>query len=118
MSSIRIFVLDAFRRHGEMHGHQLNAYAEKERVALWTDISPSGIYQVVKRLCAEELLQPVRVERVGNFPERQIYAITDEGKRVLARLCEQGLSDVVLRPDPFDLALTRIADLDGAALKT
>lgn len=117
MSSIRLFILDAFERHGEMHGHQLRAYAERERVALWTDISVGSLYQVLKRLVSEELLTAVRTERAGNFPERTIFAITAQGRRQLALLRSQGLQELALRPDPFDLALTRAGNVSHSELQ-
>jgi len=108
VSSIRLFVLDSFARHGEMHGHQLRLQAEQEHVHQWTDISVGGLYGAIKRLAAEGLLAPVRTEREGNFPERQVWAVTDAGRAALAESRRHALETVVLRPDPFDLALTRV----------
>jgi DNA-binding PadR family transcriptional regulator len=108
MSSVRLFILDAFERHGEMHGHHLRLQAEEERVALWTDITVGALYGAIKRLAADGLITEVRVEREGNFPERQIYAITDAGRRALGTMRHQGLVDLALKPDPFDLAFTRL----------
>ncbi|GAA4267480.1 PadR family transcriptional regulator [Frondihabitans peucedani] len=108
MSSIRFFVLDAFARYGEMHGHQLRLQAEQERVHLWTDISVGALYGALKRLAADGLLTEVRVEREGNFPERQVYAITEAGRDALRELHQATLAAVVHRPDPFDLAFARL----------
>src|SRR3954467_3626158 len=107
MSAIRLFILDAFARHGEMHGHQLRLLAEQEHVHLWTDISVGALYGALKRLAGEGLLDEVRVEREGSYPERQVYAITDPGRKSLAALQRRPLAEVVFRPDPFDLALCR-----------
>lgn len=106
MSSIRLFILDALDR-GEMHGHQLRQLAEQERVHLWTDISVGGLYGALKRLAAEGLIAPSRTEQVGAYPERQIWTITAAGHDALGRLREAGLREIVLRPDPVDLALAR-----------
>jgi DNA-binding PadR family transcriptional regulator len=108
MSSVRLFILDSLARHGEMHGHQLRLQAEKEHVHLWTDVSVSSLYQVIKRLSTDGLITEVRTEREGNFPERQIYNITDPGRRTLAQLHRDGLSDIWMKPDPFDLAIARL----------
>ncbi len=116
MSSIRLFILDAFERHGEMHGHRLRQEAERERVGLWTDISVGALYGAIKRLAADGHLEAVRAERDGQRPERQIYAITDLGRQALAVLRREALADVVLRPDPFDLALTRTGPVDHEML--
>jgi DNA-binding PadR family transcriptional regulator len=108
VSSIRLFILGALADGGETHGHQLRQLAEQERVHLWTDISVGGLYGALKRLGAEGLIEEVRTEQVGGYPERQIWAITAAGRIALARLRDQGLREVVLRADPFDLALARL----------
>lgn len=108
MSSIRLFILDAFARYGEMHGHQLRLQAEQERITMWTDVSVGALYGAIKRLVADGLLTEVRTEREGNFPERQVYAITDRGRDVLLELHQSTLADIAYRPDPFDLAFARL----------
>ena len=60
MSSIRLYILDALARRGEMHGHQLRLLAEQEHVHLWTDFSVGALYGALKRLAAEGLLAEVR----------------------------------------------------------
>ena len=107
MSSIRLYILDALARRGEMHGHQLRLLAEQEHVHLWTDISVGALYGALKRLATEGLLAEVRTEREGSYPERQVYGITDRGREVLGDLHRQQLEQVWFRPDPFDLALSR-----------
>lgn len=108
MSSIRLFILSSFAEHGPMHGHLLRTVAERMKVPLWTDISVGAVYGAMKRLAAEGLLREQRSEREGNRPTRQIYEITDEGRRALDALRREGLSEVWFKPDPFDLALTRM----------
>ena len=107
MSSIRLYLLDAFARHGELHGHQLRLLAEQEHVHLWTDFSVGALYGALKRLATEGLLTEVRTEREGSYPERQVYALTAAGRVVLDGLHQQHLEHVAFKPDPFDLALSR-----------
>ena len=115
MSSIRLFILSSFAEHGPMHGHLLRSIAEKMKVPLWTDISVGAVYGAMKRLAAEGLLREAGREQQGKRPTRQVYEITEEGRRVLDRLRLEGLNDIWFKPDPFDLALTRI---DAKLLKT
>ena len=49
----------------------------------------------------------MRTERAGSYPERQVWGITDQGRISLTNLRMEGLSEIVIRPDPVDLALTR-----------
>ncbi|RYV51659.1 PadR family transcriptional regulator [Pengzhenrongella frigida] len=113
MSSIRVFILGSLAERGEMHGHQLRLLGEEEHIHMWTDFTVGGIYGALKRLAADDLIETVRTERVGNRPERQVYAITPAGRTTLASMIRTTLTEFSLRPDPFDLALTR---LDAAAV--
>lgn len=113
MSSIRLFILGALDIEGEMHGHQLRQLAEKEHIDMWTDITVGGLYGAIKRLATEGLIHEVRVEREGSYPERQVWQITEAGHEALHALRLLGLQEVVMKPDPFDLAVGRL-DLDEA----
>jgi DNA-binding PadR family transcriptional regulator len=113
VSSIRLFILGALDMEGEMHGHQLRQLAEKEHIDMWTDITVGGLYGAIKRLAADGLIEEARVEREGAYPERQVWRITDAGHESLHTLRHQGLTEIVMRPDPFDLAIARF-DLDEA----
>ncbi|MEP6482241.1 MAG: PadR family transcriptional regulator [Rhodoglobus sp.] len=107
MSSIRLFILGALADEGEMHGHQLRQLAEKEHIDMWTDITVGALYGAIKRLAAEGLISEVRVERDGAYPERQVWRVTPDGLTALAEVRRGGLSEIVIKPDPFDLALSR-----------
>lgn len=91
-----------------MHGHQLRQLAEKEHVDEWTDVTVGALYGALKRLHAEGLIEEVRVEREGAYPERQVWGITHEGRVALSSLRLEGLRDIVMKPDPFDLAVSRL----------
>lgn len=108
MSSIRVFLLGSLAERGPMHGHQLRLLAEREHVHLWTDFRVGAIYGALKRLLAEGLIEPVRVEREGARPERQILRITDAGRSSLDALRHETLTTFSMRPDPFDLAMARL----------
>jgi DNA-binding PadR family transcriptional regulator len=108
MSSVRLFVLAALEENGPTHGHQLRLLAEQQNVGLWTDISVGGLYGIIKRLASEELIEEVRVERTGTYPDRHVWAITDSGREAAGGLRVRGLREIIIKPDPFDLAVTRL----------
>jgi len=91
-----------------MHGHQLRLLAEEEHVHEWTDITVGALYGAIKRLVAEGLLEDVRTEREGNYPERQVLGISAAGREALTHLRHEALRTIVIKPDPFDLAMTRL----------
>jgi len=108
VSSIRLFILGSLAQRGPMHGHGLLLLAEEEHIDEWTDFAPSAVYGAIKRLAAEELIVEDRVEKQGNYPERQVYRISDAGQKSLADLRLQGLTEISIKSDPFDLALARL----------
>ena len=115
MSSIRLFILGSLAERGEMHGHAIRLLAEEEHIDNWTDFGPGAIYGAIKRLAVDGLMDERRIEREGNYPERQIYGITPAGTAVLAELRREGLEQIVYRHDPVDLAVARCDpdNLDG-----
>jgi DNA-binding PadR family transcriptional regulator len=115
MSSIRLFVLSTVAELGPVHGHLIRLFAERIQAPMWTDISVGAIYGAINRLASEGLLRETAQERAGNRPTRQLYEITDEGRRTLDALRREGLTEVWFKPDPFDLALVR---LDRKTAKT
>jgi DNA-binding PadR family transcriptional regulator len=108
VSSIRLFILGSLEERGAMHGHALRLLAEEEHIDEWADVTPGAIYGAFKRLAAEELIEPVRLEREGNYPERQVYAITAAGRASLTEIRHEALATIAYRNDPFDLALARL----------
>lgn len=108
MSAIRLYILASLAERGPLHGHALVALAEEEHVHEWTDISVGGLYGAAKRLADEGLIEVVRTERQGNYPARQVYDITEAGRRSLRTLQREMLSTLIWRHDPVDLALARL----------
>jgi hypothetical protein len=45
--------------------------------------------------------------REWSYPEGQVWEFTETGRESLHSLRHQGLSEVIWRPDPFDLAIAR-----------
>lgn len=116
MNPTRLFVLGALARRGPMYGHQIRRDARAERTELWSEVKPGSLYGALHRLQSEGLIEAVRTERQGNLPARTVYAITAGGRKELRVLRAEALRDVVLRPDPVDLALAMSADLDEDTL--
>lgn len=118
MSSSRLFILAMLDRHGPMHGHQIRHKAQEDRTALWTDIAPGALYGALGRLQREGLIEAVRTERQGNYPERVVYAITPDGWRALQTVRDDALRTVEDVFDPFDLALTLTGPITEDRLTT
>lgn len=117
MGAVRLFILGALARGGPMHGHQIRRAAQTDRTELWADVKPGSLYGALRRMADEGVIDALRTERVGNMPERTVYAITDDGRRELSVLRRAILMDTKLRPDPVDLALAYTEDLDERELR-
>jgi DNA-binding PadR family transcriptional regulator len=70
-----LFILGSLEERGAMHGHALRLLADEEHIDEWADVTPGAMQGAFKRLSAEELIQPLRLEREDNYPERLEYAI-------------------------------------------
>ncbi|MFT4306827.1 MAG: PadR family transcriptional regulator [Microbacterium sp.] len=117
MSSIRLYVLSSLAERGPLHGHALRALAEQEHVDEWADVTTGALYGALKRMLAEGLVEIERTERAGNYPERQVYRITEAGVVAMTAIREEIFRRVRLAKDPFDLALSRLDPdrVDGLA---
>jgi DNA-binding PadR family transcriptional regulator len=102
-----LYILGALADEGDMHGHQLRQLAELEHIDKWTDISVGALYGAIKRLASEGLIEEARTEQVGGYPERVVWRITPAGREALDELRGEMLREIVSRPDPFDLAVSR-----------
>lgn len=101
----RLFVLGTLAAQGPAHGHEIRRLAERIDVENWSDAQVGSIYNALRRLESEGLIEPVRNEQHGRRPTRTIYAITDSGHQELVSLRDKLLYDITLPSDPFDVAL-------------
>ena len=94
-----------------MHGHQIRRAAQVDRTELWTDFKAGSIYAALPRMAADGTVTVSHSEKVGNRPERTVYAITDAGRAELAAVRDAALTWAGLRPDVVDLGLQNAHDL-------
>jgi len=107
----RLFVLGTLENTGPAHGHEIRRLAERIDVENWSDAHVGSIYNAMRRLEAEGLIEPTRSEQVGRRPTRTIYSLTDAGRVELASLRDKLLYEIALPSDPFDVALWVSAEI-------
>jgi DNA-binding PadR family transcriptional regulator len=107
----RLFVLGTLAAQGPAHGHEIRRLAEQIDIENWSDAQVGSIYNALRRLESEGLIETVRTEQQGRRPTRTIYAITMAGRQELASLQDKLLYDITLPSDPFDIALWVSASL-------
>ena len=91
MNLTRLMALGILARSGPSHGHQIRRVADLTDVAEWGGVSVGALYRELRAMERDGLVEATRTEKVGNRPERTVYAITDEGQLELAALREQAI---------------------------
>jgi DNA-binding PadR family transcriptional regulator len=112
----RLFVLGTLAAQGPVHGHEIRKLAERIDIENWSDAGVGSIYNALRRLASEGLIEAVRTEQQGRRPTRTIYTLTTSGRDELASLQDKLLYDITLPSDPFDIALWVCASQPGQDL--
>ena len=65
------------------HGYGLNAELERREVEDWAGVSRPQVYYSLKKLAHQGWIEPAESGRGGPGAERQVYQITELGRRML-----------------------------------
>jgi DNA-binding PadR family transcriptional regulator len=118
MNLTRLMALGVLARGGPTHGHHIRRVAEVTNVGEWGGVSVGALYRELRTMEREGLVEAARTEKVGNRPERTVYAITDEGRLELTTLREQAIKPLEFGPNPLGVALMFAGgDMDPADLR-
>lgn len=85
-TSTRLLVLGAVRESGPVHGYNLRRQLLSIGANEWANVTPGSIYNALKTLVRESLLEVVGTDRQGARPERTMYRLTGEGEKAFQRL--------------------------------
>jgi DNA-binding PadR family transcriptional regulator len=110
MNLTRLMALGILARNGPSHGHHIRRVAEVTNVGEWGGVSVGALYRELRTMEREGLVEAQRTEKVGNRPERTVYAITDEGHLELTTLREQAIKPLMSGLDPLGVALLFATD--------
>ena len=110
MNLTRLMALGILARSGPSHGHHIRRVADVTNVGEWGGVSVGALYRELRAMEREGLVEAARTEKVGNRPERTVYAITAEGRLELTTLREQAIRPLASGPDPLGVALLFAAD--------
>jgi len=118
MNLTRLMALGVLARSGPTHGHHIRRLAEVTNVGEWGGVSVGALYRELRTMEREGLVEATRTEKVGNRPERTVYAITGEGRLELATLREQAIKPLEFGPNPLGVALMFAgSDMDPVDLR-
>jgi DNA-binding PadR family transcriptional regulator len=101
MSSTRLLVLGAVRIFQPVHGYDVRRELLSWRVEQWANVAPGSIYNALKSLTRDGLLEVVGTDQVGGRPERTTYRLTGQGEEEFQNLMRETLWEVRPLLDPL-----------------
>ncbi|WP_152361210.1 PadR family transcriptional regulator [Microlunatus speluncae] len=113
---VRLLILGLLAE-APLHGHQIRRAADLSGIEHWGEVKVGALYGMLRRLEAEGLIEPVRVEQEGRRPQRTVYAITEDGQQELAIHRDRALTQPMLHSTTVEAAIKWSAGLDEVALR-
>jgi DNA-binding PadR family transcriptional regulator len=80
-TSTRLLVLGVVRIFQPVHGYDVRRELLSWRVDAWANVAPGSIYNALKSLTKDALLEVVGTDQVGGRPERTTYQLTEDGEK-------------------------------------
>lgn len=87
-----------------LHGYELKHIIE-EHMGDWTNIAFGSIYFALRNLKNEGFVEIISEEKIGNRPSRNIYRITEKGKKEFLFLLKEIWQKYAREYYPLDIAL-------------
>jgi DNA-binding PadR family transcriptional regulator len=106
MSSTRLLVLGAIRIFQPVHGYDVRRELLTWKVDQWANVAPGSIYNALKSLTKEGMLEVVGTNQVGGRPERTTYRLTPDGEAEFQALLRDAWWNVRTPLDPLMPALS------------
>jgi len=101
VSSTRLLVLGVVRIFQPVHGYDVRRELLSWRANEWANIAPGSIYNALKSMTRDGLLEVVGTNTVGGRPERTTYQLTVDGEHEFQGLLRRGLWHVEEPLDPL-----------------
>jgi DNA-binding PadR family transcriptional regulator len=113
-STTRLLVLGVVQIFQPVHGYDVRRELVSWHVHEWASVKPGSIYNALKSLTREGLLEVVGTDQVGGRPERTTYRLTPEGAKQFRQLLRGEWWTVRSPIDPLMAALSFIGYLPRA----
>ena len=114
MSATRLLVLGAVRIFQPAHGYLVRRELLSWDVENWAAINPGSIYNMLRTLTRDGLLEEVDTADVGKGPARVAYRLTADGETAFLGLLTSALWDIA---EPAELAYRIGADACAAVFR-
>jgi DNA-binding PadR family transcriptional regulator len=108
----RLLVLGVVRTFQPVHGYDVRRELITWHAQEWANVAPGSIYNALKSLARDGLLEVAGTDQVGARPERTSYKLTSKGELELNELLRDTLWQVQPLVDPLIAALSLMHFID------
>jgi DNA-binding PadR family transcriptional regulator len=105
MNIAKLVVLGALENLGRGSGYDIISELNRKKIDRWTDIKKGSIYHALRQLKSEEGIIEVEHTKVGRYPDKTIFQITDKGKVLFDSLQEEAFLGLYPHFYGFKIAL-------------
>ncbi|MGN6110472.1 MAG: helix-turn-helix transcriptional regulator [Kofleriaceae bacterium] len=107
-STTRLLVLGIVRMFQPVHGYDVRRELMSWHVDEWASVAPGSIYNALKTLTRERMLEIVDTAQVAGRPERTTYRLTARGEQEFNELLRDTWWTVRMPFDPLAAAIALI----------
>jgi DNA-binding PadR family transcriptional regulator len=100
-ATTRMLVLGVVRIFQPIHGYDVRRELVSWHAEEWAQVAPGSIYNALKTLTRDGLLEIVGTDQVGGRPERTTYRLTSRGEQELTELLRDTWWTVRMPLDPL-----------------
>lgn len=105
MNLAKLVVLGALESLGQGSGYDIIQELNRKKIDRWTDIKKGSIYHALRQLEKEGAIVEVERTRVGRYPDKTIFQVTDEGRELFDRMQEEAFLGLFPHFYGFKIAL-------------
>jgi len=105
-STTRLLVLGVVRLFQPVHGYEVRRELVTWRASEWASVNPGSIYNALKMLSRDGLIEVVATDQIGGRPERTTYQLTTAGEDEFRNLLRSQWWTVDTLTDPLMAAVS------------
>jgi len=113
-SSTRLLVLGVVKLFQPVHGYEVRRELISWRAQEWASVQPGSIYNALKTLTRDGLLEVASTDQVGGRPERTTYRLTSAGQEEFQTLLREEWWAVRPPIDPLMAAVSFLNEVSRA----
>lgn len=113
-STTRLLVLGVVKLFQPVHGYEVRRELLSWRAQEWASVQPGSIYNALKTLTRDGLLEIASTDQVGGRPERTTYRLTQAGNEEFHTLLREEWWTVRPPVDPLMAAVSFLGEIPRA----